>query len=85
MPAGLVVLSAATGLPTEIDNNNNASGAPNPDGTTNPAGTGNNSEEQEIAEIVDYLYSYSDTFTFYCIERMQDPKPQLDVQDGISA
>lgn len=80
---GRRVLSAATGLPTEVENNNNASGTANPNGT-NPAGTGNE-EEQEIAEVVDYVYSYSDTFTFYCIERMQNPKPQLDAQDGISA
>jgi len=46
---------------------------------------GGNDEERETAGITDYLYSYSDTFTFYCIERMQDPTPQLDAQDGISA
>lgn len=74
---GKRVLSAATGLPTEVETNNGtAPTAPNPNG---------NVEEQELAEVVDYVYSYSDTFTFYCIERMQNPKPQLDAQDGISA
>lgn len=83
---GKRALSAATGLPIEGDeDDNNTTSAPNPNGTaTNPAGTGND-EERETAGITDYLYSYSDTFTFYCIERMQDPTPQLDAQDGISA
>ncbi len=83
---GKRALSAATGLPIEGDeDDNNTTGAPNPNGTaTNPTGTGND-EERETAGITDYLYSYSDTFTFYCIERMQDPTPQLDAQDGISA
>ena len=81
---GKRALSAATGLPDE----NNKTTAPNPgaatgtDGAAAATGTNNN---EENAEIVDYLYSYTDTLTFYCIERMQDPTPQLDAQDGISA
>ncbi|MCM1167066.1 MAG: hypothetical protein NC299_12310 [Lachnospiraceae bacterium] len=78
--AGKAALERETGLPTEIERDNGT--AANPADPTNPAGA---EEEQEIAEITDYLYSYSDTFTFYCIERMQDPKSQLDAQDGISA
>ncbi|MBD5129038.1 MAG: hypothetical protein HDT43_03810 [Ruminococcaceae bacterium] len=81
---GRAALTTATGMPTEILNNGNAAAA-NPDGTAAAATPGNNTEEQEIAEIVDYLYSYTDTFTFYCIERMQDPKSQLDAQDGVTA
>lgn len=81
---GKRALSAATGLPVEGDEENN-SGAPNPNGTGTNPGTPGNEEEKETAVMTDYLYSYSDTFTFYCIERMQDPTPQLDAQDGISA
>ncbi len=87
---GKKALSAATGLPIEGEEDANGSGtgaaATNPDGTAaNPAAPGNDDEDKETAGITDYLYSYSDTFTFYCIERMQDPKLQLDVQDGIAA
>lgn len=32
-----------------------------------------------------YLFTYEGTITFYSIERMQDPKAQLDAQDGIEA
>lgn len=85
---GKRALSAATGLPVDMGTDDNNATAPNPgaatgtDGTTPATGTNNN---EENAEIVDYLYSYTDTLTFYCIERMQDPTPQLDAQDGISA
>ncbi len=37
------------------------------------------------AILSDYLYTYEGTMTFYSIERMQDPKQQLDIQDGIAA
>lgn len=76
---GKKALIAATGLPVEKEDNNAAGANPaDPNAPGNP-------EDEEIAEIVDYLYSWSDTLTFYCIERMQDPTPQLDAQDGISA
>lgn len=35
--------------------------------------------------LSEYLFTYSGTLTFYSIERMQDPKAQLDAQDGIGA
>ncbi len=35
------------------------------------------------AVLSEYLYTYEGTMTFYSIERMQDPKQQLDIQDGI--
>ncbi len=76
--AGRAALTAATGLPTQ-DTTQQGSGS-----TVNePGGSQNN--KQEIAGVTDYIYSWSDTMTFYCIERMQDPTPQLDAQDGISA
>lgn len=82
---GKKVLSAATGLPIEGEKTDGTNGsATNPGGTTNPANP-TEEEDKETAAITDYLYSYSDTFTFYCIERMQDPKSQLDAQDGITA
>lgn len=80
---GKRLLSAATGLPVEKTENGAATNPTAPNATT--PGANVNAEEEEIAEIVDYLYSWSDTLTFYCIERMQDPTPQLDAQDGISA
>lgn len=48
----------------------------NPDNPDNP----NNPEEEEDGQRV---YTYSDTITFLSIERMQDPKAQLDAQDGV--
>ena len=45
--------------------------------------TGEEPEGQAI--LSDYLYTYEGTMTFYSIERMQDPKEQLDIQDGIAA
>ena len=41
------------------------------------------SEEQEAA-LSAYLFSLDTSVTFYSIERMQDPKAQLDLQDGIT-
>lgn len=78
--AGKKALAAATGLPVE-KKEETVPGA-NP---ANPAvGANGLPEEEELAEIVDYVYSWSDTMTFYCIERMQDPTPVLDAQDGTS-
>lgn len=51
-----------------------------PDETDNT--NNNNSNEAVLSE---YLYTYEGTMTFYSIERMQDPKNQLDIQDGIAA
>ncbi len=44
-------------------------------------GEGQNPEGE--AALSEYLFTYSGTLTFYSIERMQDPKKQLDQQDGI--
>ena len=33
--------------------------------------------------VEDYLFQYTDTLTFFSIERMQNPTAQLDAQDGI--
>ncbi len=72
--AGRAALTAATGLPTQDTNQTTP--------TVNEPGAQDN---KEIAGITDYIYSWSDTMTFYCIERMQDPTAQLNAQDGISA
>ncbi|MCM1168133.1 MAG: hypothetical protein NC401_19285 [Ruminococcus sp.] len=75
--AGRAALTAATGLPTQdTTQQGTATTVTEPD---------NQQNAQENAGITDYIYSWSDTMTFYCIERMQDPTPQLDAQDGISA
>ncbi len=44
-------------------------------------------EENPNGEAVlsEYLFTYEGTLTFFSIERMQDPKNQLDQQDGIAA
>lgn len=83
--AGRAALTAATGLPTQETNTNTGTPTVTDPGTTQPGTQPGNQNEQEIAGITDYIYSWSDTMTFYCIERMQDPTPQLDAQDGISA
>lgn len=85
---GKKALAAATGLPVEKkDNTANGTNPPNPGDPTTPGipGIPGAQEEEEIAEIVDYVYSWSDVMTFYCIERMQDPTPVLNAQDGVSA
>ncbi len=56
-------------------------------GTTPPEippaeGDGEQDAEGE-AVLSAYLFTYEGTLTFYSIERMQDPKKQLDLQDGI--
>lgn len=49
--------------------------------TTNPE----NPEEQEPVKLeVAVTYSFTDVVTFLSIERMQDPKGQLDAQDGVN-
>ena len=44
-----------------------------------------NDENDGKPVLSEYLFTYSGTLTFYSIERMQDPKAQLDAQDGIGA
>lgn len=50
---------------------------PNPENPENP-GENNNNNQNAVPEY----YTLTDTMTFYCIERMQDPKPMLDAQDS---
>ena len=40
-------------------------------------------EEEEMELDIVVTYEFSETLTFYCIERMQDPKAILDAQDGV--
>ena len=70
--AGRAALTAATGLPTQQE-------------TATPPTVQEPNANQQLAGVTDYIYSWTDTMTFYCIERMQDPTPQLNAQDGISA
>lgn len=67
---GRAALRKATGLKLEDDSNQQNN-------------NNNNNNQEETAAITDHLFSLSTTFTFYSIERMQDPKAQLDAQDGI--
>lgn len=46
-----------------------------------PSLTPGNDEEQKAA-LSDYLFEWTNTLTFYSIQRMQDPTPILDAQDG---
>ncbi len=51
--------------------------------------TGNNDDDDENQEgeavLSDYLVTYDGIVSFYSIERMQDPKQQLDQQDGLAS
>lgn len=54
----------------------------NPETPENPE----NPENPDDEDLLDYTptYQLSDTLTFLSIERMQDPKAQLDAQDGVT-
>ncbi len=54
-----------------------------PDVPTNPDEPGNEDDKGEAA-LSAYLVTLESSVTFYSIERMQDPKKQLDLQDGIT-
>ncbi len=43
--------------------------------------TGAQGEEEARLNVSDTIYSYSVTLTFYTVERMQDPTPQLEAQE----
>ena len=50
----------------------------------NPAANpeaGEENEEEAALSITDNIYSMSSTITFYSVERMQDPTPQLEAQE----
>ncbi|MBD5111988.1 MAG: hypothetical protein HDT42_05555 [Ruminococcaceae bacterium] len=49
--------------------------------TPNPDAAGNNNNNK--GDVSDYLCSWENTLTLYSVERMQNPKPILDEQDGI--
>lgn len=51
--------------------------------TPNPDAAGNNNNNK--GDVSDYLCSWENTLTLYSVERMQNPKPILDEQDGISS
>lgn len=46
---------------------------------------GNESEDDKKVDVEDIVYRVETSITFFSIERMQDPKAQLDKQDGLSA
>lgn len=50
-----------------------------------PAPEEGEGEEEQEAALSAYLFSLETSVTFYSIERMQNPKAQLDLQDGIAA
>lgn len=43
------------------------------------------SEKEGVVNVNECIYSVETSITFYSIERMQDPKSQLDKQDGTAA
>lgn len=59
----------------KTDSENNQQG-------TDPNGGSAQASENDNIVTAPPLFTWSDTMTFYCIERMQDPTPQLDMQDG---
>ena len=54
---------------------------PTPENPENPGEGENNNNNNNQGATPEY-YTLTDTMTFYCIERMQDPKPLLDAQDA---
>ena len=50
--------------------------------TPNPDAADKNNVSDDVS---DYLCSWENTLTLYSVERMQNPKPILDEQDGISS
>ena len=42
-------------------------------------------EKEGVVNVTECIYSVETSITFYSIERMQDPKSQLDKQDGVAA
>lgn len=56
----------------------------NPDAAQQPAEAGDRVVPSEIDYEETLPYTYTDTFTFYSIERMQSPKAILDEQDGVN-
>lgn len=49
--------------------------------TPNPDAANNNNNNKE--DVSDHLCSWENTLVLYSVERMQNPKPILDAQDGI--
>lgn len=49
------------------------------------ASSATESDEQGVVDVDDVVYRVETSITFFSIERMQDPTPQLDRQDGINA
>ena len=43
------------------------------------------SEKEGVVDVNECIYSVETSITFYSIERMQNPKSQLDKQDGVTA
>lgn len=73
--AGKEALERETGKTPDSSNNNN--------NTVNP--DENNSLDEGKVSVNECIYKVETSITFFSIERMQDPKAQLDKQDGISA
>lgn len=76
--AGRAALKEETGLEVEGAAQNDA-------GEGDTEGSGQTNTEEEKANVSEYIYTVSTSITFYTIERMQNPKAQLDAQDGVGA
>lgn len=70
--AGREALEKETGKKTDSDVNVNNGGE-------------SQSEKEGVVDISECIYSVETSITFYGIERMQNPKSQLDKQDGVTA
>lgn len=75
---GKNAFQSATGENPGGNTNPTPTPTPNPENPENPGGNNNNNNQNATPEY----YTLTDTMTFYCIERMQNPKPLLDAQDS---
>lgn len=73
---GREALERETGKKPGSNNNNNAD--------ANAEGDSNTEKDGEVS-VSECIYNVETSITFYSIERMQNPKAQLDKQDGVTA
>ena len=72
--AGRAALEEETGV---------SAGEDNP--TTETPEEENPDDDDKTVNVSEFIYSVDTSITFYSIERMQNPKEQLDRQDGVTA
>lgn len=69
---------------TELEKNAGIKPGDNNTGSDTSATNPDNNEEKKEGSLSDYLFEWGNTLTLYSVERMQDPTPILDAQDGVA-